>query len=227
MKMTGRCFALVASTLLASAAFAAPPADLDTRVDAAMRAHGVPGMSIAIVEAGKPSLTKGYGVRRLGSPERVDADTIFPTGSTGKAITAAALAVLVDDGKLGWDDKVIDHMPWFRMYDPWVTNEMTVRDLLVHRSGLGLGAGDLMFIPTSSRSRDQLPQRLRVRQRAVFRRGATHRGSHWPDVGSLRARARPQACRHDELGDRAVRPLRQPQSRMAACAYWRPRARDG
>ena len=141
--------ALLATALLATPAFAAPPADLDARVDAAMREHGVPGMAIAIVENGKPVLAKGYGVRRLGSPERVDADTIFPTGSTGKAITAAALAVLVDDGKLRWDDKVIDHMPWFRMHDPWVTNEMTVRDLLVHRSGLGLGAGDLMFVPAS------------------------------------------------------------------------------
>lgn len=110
----------VALALFAGAASAAPPADLDVRVQTAMASHGVPGMSIAIVEDGKVVMTKGYGVRKLGSPERVDADTIFPTGSTGKAITAAALAVLVDDGRIQWDDKVIDHIPWFRMYDPWV-----------------------------------------------------------------------------------------------------------
>ncbi len=92
-------------------------------------------MAIAVVQGGQIVHAKGYGVRRLGSPEAVDADTIFPTGSTGKAVTAAALAVLVDDGKLGWDDKVADHLPEFRMYDPWVTREMTVRDLLLHRSG--------------------------------------------------------------------------------------------
>ena len=109
---------------------------------------------------------------------------------------AAALAVLVDDGKLRWDDKVIDHMPWFRMYDPWVTREMTVRDLLVHRSGLGLGAGDLMFVPALvaqprrhraraalHQARDQLPQRLRVRQRAVRRRRPADRGGQRPDAG--------------------------------------------
>ena len=175
-----------------------------------MREHGVPGMAIAIVEDGKPVLAKGYGVRKLGSPERVDADTIFPTGSTGKAITTAALAVLVDDGKMKWDDKVIDHMPWFRMYDPWVTREMTVRDLLVHRSGLGLGAGDLMFVPTLlaqprrhraraalHQARDELPQRLCLRQPAVRRRRPADRGSQRPDLGSVRARARAQARRHD------------------------------
>jgi CubicO group peptidase (beta-lactamase class C family) len=178
--------ALLAAALLAMPAFAAPPADLDARVDAAMREHGVPGMAIAIVENGKPVLAKGYGVRRLGSPERVDADTIFPTGSTGKAITAAALAVLVDDGKLRWDDKVIDHMPWFRMHDPWVTNEMTVRDLLVHRSGLGLGAGDLMFVPASSRSRADTVRALRhIKPATSFRSGYAYDNLLYAVAGQL------------------------------------------
>jgi len=178
--------AALAAALCTFPAFAAPPADLDARVDAAMRAHGVPGMAIAIVENGKPVLAKGYGVRKLGSSERVDADTIFPTGSTGKAITAAALAVLVDDGKLGWDDKVIDHMPWFRMYDPWVTNEMTVRDLLVHRSGLGLGAGDLMFVPTSSRSRADTVRALRyIKPATSFRSGYAYDNLLYAVAGQL------------------------------------------
>ncbi|MFC5593122.1 serine hydrolase [Lysobacter niastensis] len=177
---------LSGAALLSGAAFAAPPADLDARVDAAMKAHGVPGLAIAIVEDGKPVLAKGYGVRRLGAPERVDADTIFPTGSTGKAITAAALAVLVDDGKLAWDDKVIDHIPWFRMYDPWVTNEMTVRDLLVHRSGLGLGAGDLMFVPTSSRSRADTVRALRhIKPATSFRSGYAYDNLLYAVAGQL------------------------------------------
>lgn len=178
--------AVLAAAMCALPAWAAPPADLDARVDAAMHAHGVPGMAIAIVENGTPVLAKGYGVRKLGSPERVDADTIFPTGSTGKAITAAALAVLVDDGKLAWDDKVIDHMPWFRMYDPWVTNEITVRDLLVHRSGLGLGAGDLMFIPTSSRSRADTVRALRhLRPATSFRSGYAYDNLLYAVAGQL------------------------------------------
>ena len=94
-------------------------------------------MAIAIVENGETVLAKGYGVRKIGTNDPVDADTIFMTGSTGKAVTVAALATLVDAGKLGWDDKVVDRLPGFQMYDSWVTREMTVRDLLTHRSGLG------------------------------------------------------------------------------------------
>ena len=119
-------------------ALAAPPANFAKRVDAVRTAAEVPGMAIAIVENGKVTLARGFGVRKLGSPEKVDGDTIFMTGSTGKAMTAAALATLVDAGKLKWDDRVTDHIPGFQMYDPWVTREMTIRDLLVHRSGLGL-----------------------------------------------------------------------------------------
>ncbi|WP_101925554.1 MULTISPECIES: serine hydrolase [Luteimonas] len=160
------------ASLLALTAAAAPPAGFDARVEAAMRSRDVPGMAIAIVEDGEIVHAKGYGVRRLGAPERVDADTIFPTGSTGKAVTAAALALLVDDGKLDWDDPVIDHLPDFRMYDPWVTREMTVRDLLLHRSGLGLGAGDLLFIPRTSRSRADIVRALRhLRPATSFRSG--------------------------------------------------------
>ena len=118
-------------------------------------------MAIAIVENGKVTLAKGYGVRKLGAPEPVDADTIFPTGSTGKAFTVADLGILVDQKKIDWDDKVIDHLPEFQMYDPWVTREMTIRDLLVHRSGLGLGEGDLLFVPRSNLSRAEVVKRVR------------------------------------------------------------------
>ena len=146
---------------VASPAAADLPAGFDARVEALRQQAGVPGLAIAVVEQGRVTLAKGYGVRRLGSDPRVDADTIFMTGSTGKAITTAALATLVDAGKLAWDDRVIDHLPGFAMYDPWVTREMTVRDLLVHHSGLGLGAGDLLVIPRGSLSRAEVIRRLR------------------------------------------------------------------
>lgn len=145
---------------LATPALADPPGGLDAKVEALRKASGAPGIAVAIVEHGKTTLAKGWGYRKLGDPAKVDADTIFQTGSTGKAFTATALAILVDQGKIGWDDKVIDHMPWFRMYDPWVTREMTVRDLLVHHSGLGLGAGDLLFVPRGSLSRKEAVKRL-------------------------------------------------------------------
>ncbi len=154
---------VLSGALLTAAApsWAAPPAGFDARVEALRQSTGVPGMAIAIVEKGAVTLAQGYGVRKIGAAARVDADTIFPTGSTGKAITTAALAVLVDAGKIGWDDKVIDHLPGFQMYDPWVTREMTIRDLLVHRSGLGDGAGDLLFVPRSSLSRAETVRRVR------------------------------------------------------------------
>ena len=156
--------------MLAASAFAAPPAGFNARVEALRQKVGVPGMAIAIVEDGKITLTKGYGVRQLGSTAAVDADTIFPIGSTTKAMTAAALATLVDAGKFGWEDKVADLLPGFQMFDPWVTRELTVRDLLVHSSGLGLGAGDLMFVPRSNISRAETVRRLRyIKPQTSFR----------------------------------------------------------
>ena len=151
---------LLASTIWSNPSLAAPPTGFEQRVEELRTKFEVPGVTVAIVENGQPTLAKGWGVREIGTDKPVNADTIFATGSTGKAFTAAALAVLVDQGKIKWDDKVIDHMPYFRMYDPWVTREMTIRDLLVHRSGLGLGAGDLLFVPNSDRSRKEITQAL-------------------------------------------------------------------
>lgn len=85
---------------------------------------------------------------------------MFSMGSTPKAFTSAVLAILVDEGKLSWDSKVVDLLPGFRMYDPYVSSEMTVRDLLVHRSGLGLGAGDLLFMPETTLTRAQIVEKL-------------------------------------------------------------------
>ena len=163
---------ILALLACATPALADPPAGLDQRIEALRRQADVPGLAVAIVEHGKVVLARGYGVRRLGSPARVDADTLFMNGSTGKAMTVAALATLVDAGKLGWDDKVIDHLPGFQMYDPWVTREMTIRDLLVHRSGLGLGAGDLLFVPRGSLSRAEIVRRLRYIKPATSFRNA-------------------------------------------------------
>ena len=156
----------------AAPALAAPPSGLDARIEGLMKSSGTPGMGVVIVEGGKIVLAKGYGVRRLGAPDKVDADTLFPIASAGKAFTVADLAVLVDQGRLSWDDKVTDRLPGFQMYDPWVTREMTVRDLLVHRSGLGLGAGDLLFFPRGSLSRAESVRRLRwIKPATSFRSG--------------------------------------------------------
>lgn len=158
--------------LLPALAPAAPPPDFEVRVEAVMKDSGVPGAWVTIVENGEVSQARGYGVRALGAAETVDPDTLFQIGSTTKAFTAAALAILVEEGKLGWDDLVIDHLPGFRMYDPWVTREITIRDLLVHRSGLGPGQGDLMFVPSTTISRADLVHRIRfLKPKTSFRSG--------------------------------------------------------
>jgi CubicO group peptidase (beta-lactamase class C family) len=151
-------------------AFADPPRDIDALVNRAMQLSGVPGMAVATVEHGQVTLARGYGIRRLGGADPVDADTIFEIGSVSKAFTAAALAVLVDRGQINWDDPVIDHIPGFQMYDSWVTREITVLDLLVHRSGLGLGEGDLLFFPRTTLTREEAVRRLRyLRPATSFR----------------------------------------------------------
>jgi len=120
---------------------------IDSLVQNSMKAFNVPGIAVAIIKDGKIIHSKGYGVRSLKSKTPVDENTLFGIASNSKAFTAATLAILVDEGKISWDDKVRKYIPEFKMYDPYVTEEFTIRDLLTHRSGLGLGAGDLMFFP--------------------------------------------------------------------------------
>lgn len=171
---------------ISGAAWAGPPANFEQRAEEIRNQVGVPGMSVTIVENGEVTFAEGFGVRRLGTNERVDADTIFQLGSVGKAFTVAALAVLVDRGEIGWDDPVTDHIPYFQMYDPYVTREMTVRDLLVHRSGLGLGAGDLMFVPRSTRSREDTVRALRhIPPATSFRSGYAYDNVLYAVAGQL------------------------------------------
>ena len=161
---TASCTAFAApeaATTTTTTTRAVPAFDLDADVNRALKTFGVPGMAIAVVKDGKVVAAKGYGVRKLGEPKPVDGKTLFEVASNSKAFTAAALAMLVDEGKIAWDDPVTKHLPGFQMYDAYVTGAMTVRDLLTHRSGLGLGAGDLLWWPTTSFSTDEIISRLR------------------------------------------------------------------
>jgi len=134
---------------------------LDDVVERAQRQFNVPGIAVAIVKDGKVVALKGFGMRRLGSPAPVTPHTIFGIASNTKIFTSAALAMLVDEGKINWDDRVVDRLPGFQMSDAYVTREMRIRDLLCHRSGLTLGAGDLLFFPSTDLSSDQINYRLR------------------------------------------------------------------
>lgn len=123
---------------------------IDSLVQRSMKAFDVPGIAVAVLKDGKVIHSKGYGFRSLNTREKVDENTLFGIASNTKAFTSAALGMLADEGKLTWDDKVRKFIPEFKLYDPYVTEEFTIRDLLTHRSGMGLGAGDLMFFPDSS-----------------------------------------------------------------------------
>jgi CubicO group peptidase (beta-lactamase class C family) len=120
---------LLLALSVAPCAFAqeAPLQGFDEYVNKALKDWEVPGVGVAIVKNDKVVLAKGYGVRKLGDPTPVDERTIFAIGSSSKAFTAAALAMLVDEGKIKWDDPVTKHLPGFELYDPYASKEMTVR----------------------------------------------------------------------------------------------------
>jgi CubicO group peptidase (beta-lactamase class C family) len=167
-----RAFLLLCLFLFHSLAALAQPADLDAWVDRVQKRFEVPGIAVAIVKDGKVVHAKGYGVRNLARPEPVDVHTLFGIASNSKAFTAAAIAILVDEGKLSWDDPVQKHLPQFQLADPYVTREVTIRDLLSHRTGLGLGAGDLLYWPDTTFTRAHVVTAAR----------------HLPLVSSLRSR---------------------------------------
>jgi CubicO group peptidase (beta-lactamase class C family) len=148
------------------------PDRLDALAERVRATFDVPGISLAIVKDDKVVVARGYGVRKLGAPEPVDAGTLFGIASNTKVFTATALGLLVEAGKVEWDAPVVRYLPWFQLSDPFVTRELTVRDLLVHRSGLGLGAGDLLWWPPSTYSRREIAERLRFLPLATSFRSA-------------------------------------------------------
>jgi len=121
--------------------------EIDELVNKALTSFNILGIAVAIIKDGEILHAKGYGVRNINNKAKVNADTLFQIASNSKSMTAAALAILIDEGKLQWNDKVIDYLPEFRLVDPYATREFTITDLLTHRSGLPLGAGDLLIWP--------------------------------------------------------------------------------
>lgn len=105
----------------------------------------VPSMSVGVVKDGKIVFSKSYGVLEVGKNEKPDSNTLYAIASNSKAFTAALIGMLVQEGKLSWDDKVKAYLPYFEVYDPWVTKEITIRDLLSHRVGLGTFSGDVIW----------------------------------------------------------------------------------
>jgi CubicO group peptidase (beta-lactamase class C family) len=193
-----------------AAATAVSPVDLIVR--RFMTAFEIPGIGVAIVRRGQPDFLCGYGVRRLGRPERVDRDTLFSIASNTKAFTAAALAMLVEEGKVGWDEPVVKYMRDFALADAGATQMVTVRDLLCHRSGLALGAGDLMQFPKSDRTAEELLKALpHLKLARGFRSGYAYDNILYVVAGILIERASGMSW-EDFITRRILRPLRMPNA---------------
>ena len=163
---------LLIAVLTAMPAFCANPqaGDLDRWMKRSMAEFHVPGAALGVVKDGKLIYARGFGVRRLGEDAEVDEHTLFGIASNSKAFTAAAIGILATNGKLSLDDPVQKYLPAFQLFDPYVSREITVRDLLCHRSGLGLGAGDLLFWPDTDFTRNQVVAAVRfIRPESSFR----------------------------------------------------------
>ena len=154
------CFscALVLGTAAQATAQKAPLQGFDGYISKAMQDWKVPALAIAVVKNDSIVLMKGYGTRTMGTTQPVDEHTLFAIGSSSKAFTATLVAMLVDEGKMRWDDPITLYLPGFQLYDPYVSRELTIRDVLTHRSGLA--RGDLMWYATDY-DRDEIIRRVR------------------------------------------------------------------
>lgn len=148
---------------------------------------GAVGLAVAVVKDGKTIFAKGYGVRELGKPDPANENTLFSIGSTTKAMTAAALGMLVDEGKVRWDDPVTKHLPWFQLSDPYLTREITVRDLLVHRAGLG--NGDVLWYRTDNSPAEVLRRARFIPMAYSIRAGFIYQNVMYAAAGAVVAAA--------------------------------------
>lgn len=144
---------------------------LDDYFRKSMPAWETPGLSIAVVKDGQIIFSKGYGTLEMGKTAEPDGNTLYAIASNTKAFTATMMAMLVEEGEAGWDDKVKDYLPWFELYDPWVSREMTLRDLLCHRSGLGTFSGDFIWYKSDLTAEEIIHRAKYLPARFGFRDG--------------------------------------------------------
>ena len=200
--------------------------ELDAYFAKAAKDWNVPGLAIGIVHKGQLIFAKGYGVRDARTKEPVDTQTTFAIASTTKALTSAALGMLVDEGKVRWDDPVTKYLPSFEMFDPWMTREVTVRDLITHRGGLP--NADYLW-SSGDNSRSEVIRRIRfIKPSYSFRAGYVYHNVMYTAAGAvieavsgmtwdefIRTRIF-RAVRHDTVGHDAGRGVHEAQPRRAA-----------
>ena len=193
------------------------PQAIDAAVRATIDRYNLPGIAVGVIEEGKVVFARGYGETVAGSGDPVTTKTLFKIASNSKAMTAAVLARLVQQGRLRWDDPVIKHLPQFAMHDPWVTRHITVSDLLVHNSGLPEGGGDLMLWPEPNLfSRDDILRGLRhIKPAYGFRAGYAYDNLLYVVAGEVAAAA--GGASYEELMRREVfQPLGLSRCRVGA-----------
>lgn len=181
---------------------------IDALVERSMKAFDVPGISVGVIKDGKVIHAKGYGVRSVNTMQKMDENTLVAIGSNTKAFTTTALGILVDEGKLKWDDKVQTYIPEFKLYNPYVSEEFTIRDLLTHRSGLGLGAGDLMIFPdgTDFTKKDIIHNLRYLKQTSSFRSKFDYDNNLYIVAGEVIERVTGKSW-GDFVEERIIRPL--------------------
>jgi len=181
-RMSGRTISYLYFLILALAFLTAPASAraqdvdleaLDGWIEDLMEDWSTPGLAVGIVYGDSLVFARGYGERVIGSGQPVDEHTRFAIASNSKAFTAAALGMLVEEEKLGWDDRVIDYLPEFQMWDPWVTREIRLRDLLTHRSGLATFGGDHLWIGATN-GREEIISRVRFMEPVGSFRASFH-----------------------------------------------------
>lgn len=182
--------------------------EIDKLVTRTLETFNVPGIAVAVIKDDLVVHMKGYGVRSIATGHKTDENTLFAIASNSKAFTAAALGMLIDEGKLTWETKVIDIIPEFRLYNSYVTEDFNIKDLLTHRSGMGLGAGDLMLWPDSSTfTKEEIIHNLRyLKQVSSFRTKYDYDNLLYLVAGEVVARVSGQSW-EDFVEERIMEPL--------------------
>lgn len=166
----------------------------------------IPGLAVGIVHHDAIVFARGYGVRELGQAEPVDADTLFVIASNSKAFVTTSLALLVDDGKLHWDDRATKYLPELRLYDRLATQDISVRDLVSHRSGLGTFSGDLLWYETSYSPREILRRAEFLKPAASFRNQYGYQNLMFIAAGQIVERVSGTPCA-EFVRERLLKPL--------------------